>query len=180
MSPFGPRQLFIAALIYLVISLVCTQIPLLNYLGYEFSLLVAFLGSVISGPKLELEAVRGLLASARHHHARIVEQKVEPVEPVDERGDEITDGAEVRQVEQLQLDGGVGRGLENGRDGLVASRLAATGDDDRRPLERQRLGSLEADATIGACDDRHAPGLVLDVGGGPAFLGHVASPFLAL
>lgn len=31
------------------IALVCTQVPLLNYLGYEFSALTALLGSVLSG-----------------------------------------------------------------------------------------------------------------------------------
>jgi len=34
---------------YALISLSCTQIPLLNYLGYEFSFLVALLASIISG-----------------------------------------------------------------------------------------------------------------------------------
>ncbi len=34
---------------YLGISLACTQIPLLNYLGFEFSLVVALSGSLISG-----------------------------------------------------------------------------------------------------------------------------------
>jgi hypothetical protein len=38
-----------AALLYLLAALLCTQIPLLNYLGYESSLLMALLGSLFSG-----------------------------------------------------------------------------------------------------------------------------------
>jgi hypothetical protein len=49
MSPLLSRGLFVAALTFAVISFVCTQIPLLNYLGYEFSALVGFAGSIISG-----------------------------------------------------------------------------------------------------------------------------------
>ena len=75
MSPFGPRQLFIAALIYLLISLVCTQIPLLNYLGYEFSLLVAFLGSVISG-LLTIRLIKVELAKPRATSGEVTHQSV--------------------------------------------------------------------------------------------------------
>ena len=75
MSPFGPRQLFIAALIYLVVSLVCTQIPLLNYLGYEFSLLIAFLGSVISG-LLTIRLIKVELAKPRATSREVTHQSV--------------------------------------------------------------------------------------------------------
>ncbi len=39
---------FIPALLYLVASLVCTQLPLLNYLGYEFSAVTAILATFVS------------------------------------------------------------------------------------------------------------------------------------
>lgn len=39
----------IPASLYLLVSLVCTQIPLLNYLGYEFSAAIALLASFVSG-----------------------------------------------------------------------------------------------------------------------------------
>jgi tetratricopeptide (TPR) repeat protein len=42
-------RLLLPALLYLVVSLVCTQFPLLNYLGYEFSAIIALLGSFIAG-----------------------------------------------------------------------------------------------------------------------------------
>lgn len=49
MPPLLSRGLLVAALTYAVISLVCTQIPLLNYLGYEFSAVIGLAGSIISG-----------------------------------------------------------------------------------------------------------------------------------
>jgi tetratricopeptide (TPR) repeat protein len=42
------RRLFFPAILYAVISLVCTQIPLLNYLGYEFSVVVASAASCVT------------------------------------------------------------------------------------------------------------------------------------
>jgi hypothetical protein len=45
-----PRFHFrITALFYLLVSLVCTQIPLLQSLGYEFSALLALVSSIVSG-----------------------------------------------------------------------------------------------------------------------------------
>jgi tetratricopeptide (TPR) repeat protein len=43
------RGAVIAAVVYVVSSLVCTRLPLLNYLGYEFSALMALLSSLVSG-----------------------------------------------------------------------------------------------------------------------------------
>ncbi len=43
------RSAVVAAVLYLVIALVCTQVPLLNYLGYEFSVVMALAGSLIAG-----------------------------------------------------------------------------------------------------------------------------------
>ncbi len=43
------RQFVIAAAMFGVVSLICTQFPLLNYLGYEFSAVVALLSSVVCG-----------------------------------------------------------------------------------------------------------------------------------
>ncbi len=42
------RSVIIASILYLIISVLCTQIPLLNYLGYEFSALVAVVSSILS------------------------------------------------------------------------------------------------------------------------------------
>lgn len=43
------RSAAVAAMLYLAIALVCTQVPLLNYLGYEFSVVTALAGSLIGG-----------------------------------------------------------------------------------------------------------------------------------
>ncbi len=40
------RSTIIASVVYLIVSLVCTQVPLLNYLGYEFSALIALVSSI--------------------------------------------------------------------------------------------------------------------------------------
>ncbi|HUI64729.1 MAG TPA: hypothetical protein VL126_07800 [Bacteroidota bacterium] len=53
MLPVKPRLVSrgvrVAALFYGGATLICTQVPLLNYLGYEFSALVAFLSVWVSG-----------------------------------------------------------------------------------------------------------------------------------
>ncbi len=49
MSLFRSRGFVAIVLVYAAISLISTQIPLLNYLGYEFSALIGSLGSVMSG-----------------------------------------------------------------------------------------------------------------------------------
>ena len=49
MSPFRSRGFTVAALMYAALSLVSTRVPLLHYLGYEFSALIGFAGSMISG-----------------------------------------------------------------------------------------------------------------------------------
>lgn len=59
MIPF-PRRLVVAALILLLMALVCTQVPLLNYLGYEFSFAVAFVATFIAG-FLTITAVKDAL-----------------------------------------------------------------------------------------------------------------------
>lgn len=41
--------MFIPAISYLALSIVCTRVPLLDYLGYEFSLCFAVLGSLVAG-----------------------------------------------------------------------------------------------------------------------------------
>ena len=48
------RSLIVGAL-YGVIAISCTQVPLLNYLGYEFSALMAVIASIIAG----LETILG-------------------------------------------------------------------------------------------------------------------------
>jgi hypothetical protein len=47
--PFRRSDFLIAATILLVASLICSQVPLLNYLGYESSLVLAILASILSG-----------------------------------------------------------------------------------------------------------------------------------
>ncbi len=42
------RSVTIASVLYLAVSLLCTQVPLLNYLGYEFSALIAVVTSITS------------------------------------------------------------------------------------------------------------------------------------
>jgi len=43
------RLLLLPALLYAIIALACTQIPLLNYLGYEFSVVIALASSCVAG-----------------------------------------------------------------------------------------------------------------------------------
>ncbi len=48
--PFSiPRRFLVAGTVYGIAALVCTQISLLNYLGYEFSFVIALLAAPISG-----------------------------------------------------------------------------------------------------------------------------------
>src|SRR5436309_15649381 len=49
MPLFWSRGFVVTALTYAVVSLISTQIPLLNYLGYEFAALIGLVGSVVSG-----------------------------------------------------------------------------------------------------------------------------------
>lgn len=51
------RAILGAALTYFVVALACARTPLLNYLGYESSLVIALSGSIISG-LLTIQAVR--------------------------------------------------------------------------------------------------------------------------
>jgi tetratricopeptide (TPR) repeat protein len=44
-----PKSFLLATGILLVVSILCTQIPLLNYLGYEFSFLIALIAGFICG-----------------------------------------------------------------------------------------------------------------------------------
>lgn len=55
------RSAAVAAALYLAIALVCTQVPLLNYLGYEFSCVMALAGSLIAG-MLAIGGVRSVYA----------------------------------------------------------------------------------------------------------------------
>jgi tetratricopeptide (TPR) repeat protein len=48
-SLFRSRGLVVGAVLYGVTSLLCTQIPLLNYLGFEFSVVTAVLASAVAG-----------------------------------------------------------------------------------------------------------------------------------
>ncbi len=51
------RRLLLPALLYAMISLACTKTPLLNYLGYEFSVVIALVGSCVAG-MLTISTVR--------------------------------------------------------------------------------------------------------------------------
>ena len=57
------RRFLPLALFYSVLSLACTQLSLLNYLGYEFSVLIALVGSCAAG-LLTVSAVRSGYAAA--------------------------------------------------------------------------------------------------------------------
>ena len=123
-------------------------------------------------PELKLETIRRFLSHPRHHHACVVDQQVEPIEAVGKRADELIHRAEVRKVEQHELDGRAGRRFEDGADSLVAPLLAAAGKDDGCTFQRERFRCLESDSAIGPRDDCHAPGLIGNVCGVPPFLGH--------
>ncbi|HXF99941.1 MAG TPA: hypothetical protein VNL69_04115 [Bacteroidota bacterium] len=47
-SPFSSRAVVVSLLLYVLVAVICTGLPLLNYLGYEFSAVIALLGSFIS------------------------------------------------------------------------------------------------------------------------------------
>ncbi|MEK7251573.1 MAG: hypothetical protein AAB209_14255, partial [Bacteroidota bacterium] len=64
------QQTRVPAILYLVTSLVCTQLPLLNYLGYEFSVIVALLGSFVAG-FVTIKATKLSLRSESHHSSLI-------------------------------------------------------------------------------------------------------------
>jgi tetratricopeptide (TPR) repeat protein len=44
-----PKRTLVPLTLYLIVSIACTQLPLLNYLGYEFSAVIALLASFIAG-----------------------------------------------------------------------------------------------------------------------------------
>src|SRR5262245_56177340 len=62
--------------LYLVLSLACTEIPLFNYLGFEFALVVALAGSLISGlltaDALHRFVVNGKTGGARSEFRKII------------------------------------------------------------------------------------------------------------
>ena len=66
------KDLRIAAPILLVVSLVCTQVPLLNYLGYEASFMFAILISILSGI-LAIRRVREAYYATSADHAANVQ-----------------------------------------------------------------------------------------------------------
>jgi hypothetical protein len=49
MNPIRSRPVLLSAVVYFLVSLFSTQVPLLNYLGFEFSFLIGLLGSFIAG-----------------------------------------------------------------------------------------------------------------------------------
>jgi hypothetical protein len=63
-GPTRSRLVLIAAGLYGAVALLCTRIPLVNYLGYEFSFLVALLASGLSG-LISISATR----HGMHEHA---------------------------------------------------------------------------------------------------------------
>jgi hypothetical protein len=58
------RPFIISAILYTVVSLVCTQIPLVNYLGYEFSVIIAVLVTIVS-PLLTVNIVSSAMLVRR-------------------------------------------------------------------------------------------------------------------
>ena len=49
MTAFLPRPFLIPSILYFLVSLVCTQIPLFNYLGFEFSFVIGVVASLVAG-----------------------------------------------------------------------------------------------------------------------------------
>jgi tetratricopeptide (TPR) repeat protein len=49
MSNLLTRRFLYAAALYATVALACTQIPLLNYLGYEYSAVIGFIGAFVAG-----------------------------------------------------------------------------------------------------------------------------------
>ena len=58
------RSFRISLSVLIVFSLVCTQIPLLNYLGFEFSVFMGIVGSFVAG-LLTLSALPETVRSKR-------------------------------------------------------------------------------------------------------------------
>jgi len=65
------QRTLVPATLYLITSLVGTQLPLLNYLGYEFSVGIALLASFVSG-FLTIKSVRQSLNEASTHHSSLI------------------------------------------------------------------------------------------------------------
>ncbi|MBI4536088.1 MAG: hypothetical protein HY708_07400, partial [Ignavibacteriae bacterium] len=63
MNLLRSRLLLFPALTYGILSIVCTQIPLLNYLGYEFSAFFAMLSSIVAGVTAIGVVKRGIVLS---------------------------------------------------------------------------------------------------------------------
>lgn len=60
----------LAALVYLTAALLCTQLPLLNYLGYEFSVVIALLATFIAGFST-IKSIKHLLHEKPHDQSPI-------------------------------------------------------------------------------------------------------------
>ncbi len=72
LSPLRRPDYLIAAAILLIASIICTQVPLLNYLGYESSFTVAILISILSG-LLTIRGVRQAYYGTAADHATDVQ-----------------------------------------------------------------------------------------------------------
>ena len=123
------------------------------------------------GAELELETVLGG-ALGGEHHARVVDEQVDPrvgsLEFLGRRADVV----ERRQIQRLQRDVRIrGRRGDSG-DGVLALVEVAHREDDVRALACQPHRGVVADAGVGPRDDGNAAGLVWNVVGRPLGGGH--------
>ena len=111
-------------------------------------------------PELVLEAVGRLLARRERHDPRVVEEDVEGLPRVEDRGAEVPDGLKGREVEQGRVVVGQGDrgprgggGAHGGEGRLGLCGVPAAEDDVEAAAGRQLLGRDEADARVGSRDE---------------------------
>jgi hypothetical protein len=120
----------------------------------------------VVGAELQLEAVRGQSAR-RRHHARVVDQQVEPVVPAAIALGERPDRVEAGQVEILQLQGRTWHGgLDLTPSGLAPRQVAAR-QHHLRAGAGQRASRREAEPAVRPGDHGDAAALVGNLLRGP-------------
>ena len=118
------------------------------------------------GRQLELVAV-GALSPRRPHHARVVDQEVDPVGALAEPGGEGAHRVEAREIERGDLGARV-RDLRVDRvERLLAALGVAAGEDHPGAVARELERGDQPEAAVRPGDDSRAPGLIDDPIGGP-------------
>ena len=124
----------------------------------------------VVGAELKLEAVRRAM-SRRRHHARVVDQQVEPVVGGLEALGKAAHGLQAREIELLELHLSVRHGGADLVHRFVSLVEVAAGEDHARARARELTRRDQPEPAVRPSDDRDAPALIRDVLGGPA-LGH--------